>query len=913
MRRPWPAASRLVPFFVALLSTPAPSASGGPPPRTGGAALVRLLGDRAAEAFAPRGAPGVGALVRLPAGVRGADVGLQELTPGIARLWGSPARILAFADAHPGLALELAPPLHPLLDTASGYVGATAAIENGLDGAGVLVGIADTGLDVTHPDFLDAQGHSRVAWLLDLSSPPLGIHKDLEQKYGSTDASGQVVAGAVWSAQDIDALLSSGATSKLPRDEAGHGTLVTSCAAGNGQSGHSLYRGIAPAAGIMLARITDGASAEIGNDELLRGVAFLFDRGDALGKPVVVNLSIGTDFGPHDGTMAWEETLASYVGPGHPGRAIVAAAGNSGSIVDTPVHQNVHVSAGTTMSVPIRTQGSQGGGVQVWVAMHSGASLSVGLDGPDGTWISPVDGAGSAGKNGGGYNASVYNGSEPASSPVPARSRGAVVVWQGAWPGGTYAVTLSGTGTADLYVQGTGDVGGTVGFVDAVREGTINLPATNPSIIGVGCTINKTSWRSIDQVPVKLAVPLLDAAGATPVAGASRAAVGGEPCWFSSSGPTLTGVPKPEIMAPGAAVVGALSTQAVPPAASSIFTNCSCPSGDVASPSSACPQPTCQEIDPLHGAEFGTSLSAPIVAGAIAVMFQHDPTLTQDQIVAALQGGSHRLRSAGSAFDDQAGAGEVDVLGAVAAVDRLRDPRLALPDRRESWMTLGADQCLADGSTPIVAIVQLRAARAGSSAPAAADAFGDGRLTAYALVDGAPYGGAVQSLVRRGPGVWLATVRLPAGLGGSSLTVGARFDGVDVVDPRSVPIATDAWNAVYAPSIRGGCGVAESGRGEVDGALGLAALFAAAVLRRRRSYSAATVNSHPCGSHSPWPGSNACSVLPTLAPTTSTLSTPSSASTVIDALVPRSSEPMGTSARVRPAASSLRTAQRIRP
>ena len=186
-----------------------------------------------------------------------------------------------------------------------------------MDGTGVLVGIADTGVDVTHPDFIDAQGHSRIAWLLDLSAAPLGIHPDLEQQFGDTDGNGTVLTGAVWSNADINAALAGSGMSAMetPQDEVGHGTLVASCAAGNAELGKSAYRGIAPGATILVARITSAGTDSIGNAELLQGVDFLFNRATAMNQPVVVNLSIGTDFGPHDGTMAWEETLASYVGP----------------------------------------------------------------------------------------------------------------------------------------------------------------------------------------------------------------------------------------------------------------------------------------------------------------------------------------------------------------------------------------------------------------------------------------------------------------------------------------------------------------------------------------------------------------------------------------------------------------------
>jgi len=782
----------------------------------------------------------MGALIRLPPRAAAKDMGLAEAAPGIGRLRGSPESIVGFANAHPDLEIEISPPLHLLLDTAGGYVSATTAIANGLDGAGAIVGIADTGLDLTHPDFLDAQGHTRVAWLLDLSSAPRGIHADLERRFGLTDASGNA-RGAVWKGEDIDAAIASGSVAKLPLDEVGHGTLVTSCAAGSGAGGKSVYRGIAPAATIVLARITGSGAETSGNDELLQSVDFLFDRADALVMPIVVNLSIGSDFGPHDGTTAWEQTLASHVGPGHPGHAIVAAAGNSGSILprENPVHENVHVNPAATTRVPIQTAGAQMGGVEVWVAMHAGANLRIGLDGPGGTWIAPVAPGKSGGKSSDpAYSAAVINGSQPADSPVPPQSRGAIVVWAGNWPAGTYFITLSGSGTADLYLQGDGDASNTTAFAFGVREGTITLPATHPSIIGVGCTINKALWQSIDQVAVHLGVPLLDAVGGAPdPAGRTRHPSNGEPCWFSSAGPTVTGLQKPEIMAPGAAIVGALSQQAIPPGMSSIFTDPDCPTGD-----GGAMDPKCQQIDTLHGVSAGTSFSAPLVAGAVAVLFQRNPRLTQDEILAALQGGAHRLRGPAT-FEDQSGVGELDVLGAVAAADRLQNPQVAWPVREESWLTLGADLYLADGSTDLQAILELRAARADVGAALPADGPFDGRLAGYALVDGHSSGSTLP-LARRGPGVWVATVHLSRGLGGSSLTVGATLDGIDIVNPKSVPIATDAWNAEYPPLVRGGCELIAGRRsGGPWTAIGFVTV---AAMRRRRKARSTRGSPHRC-------------------------------------------------------------------
>jgi hypothetical protein len=348
----------------------------------------------------------------------------------------------------------------------------------------------------------------------------------------------------------------------------------------------------------------------------------------------------------------------------------------------------------------------------------------------------------------------------------------------------------------------------------------------------VGCTINKASWHSIHDADLVLPVPLLDPSGAMPdPAQGTRDPIPGEPCWFSSAGPTLTGLAKPEIMAPGAVMIGALSQQAVPPAPASIFTNPDCP--DKANSGT---DPECQQVDAFHAASFGTSFSSPIAAGAVAILFQHDPTLTQSDVLAALQGGAHPLRGP-SQFEDQSGAGEVDVLGAVTAVDAMHDTPLALPVLAQSWMTLGADVFLADGSTPMQAILELRAASTGTGAAPPADGFAADRLAAYVLVDGLPQAGAISSFVRRGPGVWLATMQLAAGLGGNNLTVAATFDGAPIVASKSVPIATDAWNADYPPTIEGGCAVASGERGPwgVGGALLGVLMLSRAGRRKHRS------------------------------------------------------------------------------
>ncbi len=805
-----------------------------------GAPLLRMLGARAQRVLEP-GKQTVGAVVRVPHGIPASLAStLRPLSPGFARIRDTPAALVAFADAHPDLGLEVAPPLHLLLDKVGQWTNAVSARSaDGVDGTGTLVGIADTGIDFTLADFADpVTGRIRVAWLLDLAATkPANLYPALEAQYG----------GAVYAASDLSNLLGTGqiqANSGVLTDTVGHGTHVASIAAGNGGASRT-YVGIAPGADLVVARISTGASADISTADLLVGVQFLFDRADAMHRPIAANLSIGSDFGPHDGTMAWEQSLAAYVGPTEPGHALAVAAGNSGDITSSAVHATVFVPpGGSARSVPIAAAyaGTNAGmgQVQVWVTMRGDADLAVGLDAPGGTWIGPV-GAGATGNYGAPATtptlvASIYNGSAMSAGQIPAGSHSAIVVWQGDFAAGTYSVTLTGHGVADLFVEGVGDAidgnGNGVGFVNPVREGTINLPATSPGILAVGCTINRATWTSIAGGPVGVGVSPLDPRGGYALVDAGYASPsGGDVCWFSSAGPTVTGVPKPEISAPGGLVIAAMSAWAPPSATTSIFNNPQCPPVNDA----GLQDDRCMQVDDTHAVAAGTSMSSPQAAGAAALLFQKDPTLTQGKIVALLQAGAHPFRSGATLFEDQGGPGELDVQASLDALDQLRNPALALPSRQTSWVTLSADVVAADGSTPLTAIVELRTADGAHRA----DFFDPSRLTPVVKLDA---GEIVKppALQRVAPGLWTLTVTPPPGLGGHTLTLGADFDGAPIVTPRTVAIATEIWTANYPGSAGGGCGVVpsrarEDSRGDaawlvVGMACGLA------VLRRRRGF-----------------------------------------------------------------------------
>jgi subtilisin family serine protease len=799
----------------------------------GAAGMLRLLGPYARSTYNPRAATPnaqIGALVAIPPGQTATSLGLSQVVPGIGRIGGSPEALIDFSDKHPDLHMEVSPPLKLNMHIARRTIMADAAFESlGADGNGVFVGVADTGIDVSHPEFLDGSGYSRIAWLIDMSLEPLGLHADLEEKYGLKDDTGKLIAGAVLTGKEIDDLIFRGKA--VGFDPVGHGTHVSSIAAADGDDmgTKTAYRGVAPKAQLVVAGLSRRSGEAISNDDLLRGVSFIFDRADFEKKPVAVNLSLGGDFGPHDGSMLWEQTLAGLIGRDHPGRVLVAAAGNSGSVIDTPIHQSVRVTKGTRVRVPVTTRGSIGGGVQIWVALRAKTEMKIGLESPNEEWIPPIEEGSQRGKNGAGFNAGVIYGSSVSGSPIPAGSRGAAVLWSGKWPEGTYSVTLEGEGIAELYLQGVGDVAGEhpAYFSAGVREATVNLPATHPSILSVGCTINTAKWISIANGTVGLGVPILDPAGGRiDPSHTVHAPDDGDACWFSGAGPTITGVPKPEISAPGAAITAAMSKAARPGTLVSIFSSSTCPPVHKDSDDR---DSRCYQVDETHAVAFGTSMSAPMVTGAAALLLQRDPTLTQEQVVALLQGGAHRFRGS-VPFHDQNGPGELDIVGALDALDQMKNPTQLLPHGGNSWLTLSSDYAPADGSTPVTAIVELRTA----DGLHRADMFDAVRLQPQVLLDGATFS-PKPVMERRGPGVYSYTVSVPPGHGGSTMTFAATFDGNLVVAPKSIPVAPDSWMASYPSYSTGGCATSRGVAGGAGGAFFGLLLVGINRLRRRRS------------------------------------------------------------------------------
>lgn len=170
-------------------------------------------------------------------------------------------------------------------------------------GRGVVVGIIDCGIDPNHVAFLNGdRTASRVARYIVTQS---------------AEETGDTLTATVYEGDQL-------ATVPVDVSENGHGTHTSSTAAGSfGRMQGAPYSGMAPDAEMVLVNI----GAAMYDDEIIHGMRAVADYAAAHGKRAVMNLSLGTNLGPHDGTSP-VGLVADEVG--HKGVTSCFSAGNDG-------------------------------------------------------------------------------------------------------------------------------------------------------------------------------------------------------------------------------------------------------------------------------------------------------------------------------------------------------------------------------------------------------------------------------------------------------------------------------------------------------------------------------------------------------------------------------------------------------
>ena len=158
------------------------------------------------------------------------------------------------------------------------------------------------------PDFRKEDGSSRILALWD---------QELEREF---------------SQEQIDEALQAesrdGALELVPSiDRSGHGTAVAAIAAGSNPN--LRLRGAAPGAGLLVVKLSQKQNGYPHTTQLMSAVSWSLSKAAKIGQPLVINISYGNCYGPHDGSSLLCRFLDNAAESGR--TAICVGCGNEGA------------------------------------------------------------------------------------------------------------------------------------------------------------------------------------------------------------------------------------------------------------------------------------------------------------------------------------------------------------------------------------------------------------------------------------------------------------------------------------------------------------------------------------------------------------------------------------------------------
>lgn len=462
-------------------------------------------------------------------------------------------------------------------------------LDSPFDGTGVVVGVIDQGFQYNHIAFTD-----RVSYW----------------------------TGLKWSTS----IPSSGGDS-YSTSAHGHATHVTNIAAGGKVDGVDYY-GIAPGADILMV------SSTFSNSDVLKQAKKIKDYAEGEGKPWVINMSFGSNQGPHDGTTSYDKSMAALCGKGG---IMVAAMGNDGG-------NNIHAEADFTEDNEVKS---------LYIKPESSNTTKgfvLDLWGKNATGTKDLD-----------IQLIIKTtAKEYVPTTTQLRSAGFTITdevnsinkKQHYYIGGIYTTNLAsilGITSTNYYIvlKVTGNTGdGYHAWLCGTADGTsaqfgskvsslsdYNIQRPNDDyLVGEGAA----------SIPTAVAVASYNAAstfknlsGATYNAGVGTA---GAMSSFSSPGPSLDAtMMKPACAAPGGCVLSAFNSS---------DTNVSDAATDVVA------KVTKSGKSYYYGEMSGTSMASPVVTGIVALWLQANPDLDYDQILQILKETSTTDRYTGTLDDN---------------------------------------------------------------------------------------------------------------------------------------------------------------------------------------------------------------------------------------------------------------------
>ncbi len=540
----------------------------------------------------------------------------------------------------------------------------------GYSGKGVIVGVIDTGIDWDHGDFIDdATGQSRILSIWD---------QTLTAQTGESTPAGYAYGVEYTRTHINDEIDGTPAGYVRSQDTNGHGTHVSGTAAGDGSDTGDAsyapaytYTGMAPEADIIMVKYGGGGFEDVVAD----AIDYIFSKAAAEGKPAVINISLGTHFGAHDGTSPLEMAIDNAVGQG---KVIVKSAGNSGTTAADAeyIHAEGTVGVGDTavveFTVPSYTELPGAGNDYILLEMwYQGQdSLKVEVIRPNGTSSSATTGNSVGSIDSDGY-IGLFN-ADTGPNANNGDNNCSIEIWDqslaGAPAAGVWTVRVIGdavneSGHFDVWIAGInlGAAGTKAWFTKGWDDDEIvSIPGTSSGGITVAAYSTKTTFDSQDGNTYTYTSAVLH-----DLADFSSYGVRTD-----DGGSGLLTAQKPDIAGSGFGVISALSTN----------------SGWVGSIE--------QNRDLTHLIMSGTSMSSPHVTGMAALLLQQNPDYTAAQIKDLLKRHARTDAYTGSTPSFKWGAGKADVFAAAggttppAAVSGLN---AASGSVKLSWNAVTAD------------------------------------------------------------------------------------------------------------------------------------------------------------------------------------------------------------------------------
>ena len=487
-------------------------------------------------------------------------------------------------------------------------------------GQGVIVGVIDCGFDFNHINFCDADGNSRVK----------AVYMPLDNSGTSPVIDGMTLPGSCYEG--------AAAIKRLTTDDESttHGTMTAGIAAG-GYRPNGWY-GMAPDADIVACGMPE---EELNDVRVANCIGYIVDYAKRVGKPCVINISLGSNAGPHDGSSFLTRVFNQVSAPG---RVIVVSAGNDG---EDPVcfHRTITAPNDTVTALLSGYRGSvsYNGIISAWTGDNTpiGARvIIVNVNTGDVVFSSrnTLNSSNQSVDISGDYDDDfglLFSGNVSLSSTHEASDR--------------YSVNcqLDVRSSSKDYVLGLQYIAerptelsvwtsqyayfNRHGFSWAEKgtaAGSISDLATTDSVISVG------SYNSKQYVPLRDGT-LYYRLNSVPY----------KQSYYSSFGPDENGVQRPDVCAPGSVVIASANRY------------------DVNAPNIAYWQPSVyfNGVEYPYCPDLGTSMSAPVVAGAIALWMQENPNLSTRDVRDILYHSSYKDAYVTESGSQRWGSGKLDV------------------------------------------------------------------------------------------------------------------------------------------------------------------------------------------------------------------------------------------------------------